>query len=487
MAGAPITVALTGGVAVFDSTNTPALLTPAVGNHALVANFAAQNGFAASTATGTLVVNPAALAVTASSATIAYGTPVPTITPSYSGFVGTDNVANSVTTPATCSVTVPAGNPVGTYTTQCSGAVAPNYTIAYVPGTLSITAVPLTITANNVSRAFGASESDVHSKLRNPGERGYAGFADGHAVLHDDRDCHEPAGAIPDHLLGTDLDQLQHHLRAGNVDGHGGRAGAHTEPDCVGLYLAFGCNHGLASGHCLQHGQCGAAHHWHHTRGSQSGQRFGMTQNCPIGGTGLAVGGSCTINVTFTPNNTLNRSALDSRECRCACCLGDGDSHWHDGSPDYQRFADVAGFRERADQHDQRSRRPINVSNTSALPLVISSITLGGANPGRFAQTTTCPIGGAGLACKLELHDQRNLPPESQSGSLGNSVDSEQLGYESCDGHFDRHGNLRAGRADGDRPAKRKTMLPANISRAASFFPCAAYLRLPPRWNPAVS
>ncbi len=35
-----------------------------------------------------------------------------------------------------------------------------------------------------------------------------------------------------------------------------------------------------------------------------------MTQNCPIGGTGLAIGGSCTINVTFTPNNTLNRSAL---------------------------------------------------------------------------------------------------------------------------------------------------------------------------------
>ena len=100
-----------------------------------------------------------------------------------------------------------------------------------------------------------SSESDLHSKLRNPGERGYP------ASLTGTLSCTSTATATScrghtHHLLGTDLDQLQHHLRARNVDGHGGRAGAHTEPDCVGLYLAFGCNHGFASGHCLQHGRC---------------------------------------------------------------------------------------------------------------------------------------------------------------------------------------------------------------------------------------
>jgi hypothetical protein len=37
--------------------------------------------------------------------------------------------------------------------------------------------------------------------------------------------------------------------------------------------------------------------------------RFTQTNNCPIGGTGLAVGTNCTINVTFTPNRRVARTA----------------------------------------------------------------------------------------------------------------------------------------------------------------------------------
>jgi YVTN family beta-propeller protein len=40
----------------------------------------------------------------------------------------------------------------------------------------------------------------------------------------------------------------------------------------------------------------------------------------------------------------------------------------------------------------------INVSSTGTAPLVISSITVTGTNPGDFPETTNCPIGGAGLA-----------------------------------------------------------------------------------------
>jgi len=46
------------------------------------------------------------------------------------------------------------------------------------------------------------------------------------------------------------------------------------------------------------------------TLGGANPGRFGLTQNCRIGGTGLAAGGSCTITVTFTPNRNQARSAL---------------------------------------------------------------------------------------------------------------------------------------------------------------------------------
>ena len=105
---------------------------------------------------GSVTVTAVPLTITASSAIVPYGTAIPAITASYVGFVNGDTAANLTTAP-TCSATVPAGNPVGTYPTNCGGAVDPNYTISYVAGTLQITAVPLTITANNAARAYGAA------------------------------------------------------------------------------------------------------------------------------------------------------------------------------------------------------------------------------------------------------------------------------------------------------------------------------------------
>lgn len=97
-------------------------------------------------------VMPAPLTITASSAVINYGQPVPAITPSYSGLVSGDNV-----TSPTCSVAVPAGNPVGTYTTTCMGAVGANYSIIYASGTLTIKPVPLTITASSATITYGGA------------------------------------------------------------------------------------------------------------------------------------------------------------------------------------------------------------------------------------------------------------------------------------------------------------------------------------------
>jgi FtsP/CotA-like multicopper oxidase with cupredoxin domain len=130
--GAPITKALTAGSASFTIT------APSAGSHALAASYAAQNGFQANTGSGTLAVNPALLTITASGSSMNYGGPVPAITPSFSAFVLGQTNLTALTTQPTCSTTATSASPVASYPSTCSGAVAPNYAITYVAGTVAI-------------------------------------------------------------------------------------------------------------------------------------------------------------------------------------------------------------------------------------------------------------------------------------------------------------------------------------------------------------
>ncbi len=52
--------------------------------------------------------------------------------------------------------TATAASPAGSYSIIASGAASPNYSISYANGTLTITSAPLTITAANTSKLYGA-------------------------------------------------------------------------------------------------------------------------------------------------------------------------------------------------------------------------------------------------------------------------------------------------------------------------------------------
>ena len=106
---------------------------------------------------GTLTVNPAPLAITAGDGTISYGGTVPSITPSYNGFVNGDD-ASALTTGPTCSTTATTASGVGAYATLCSSAAASNYTISgYTSGTFTITPATLIVTpASNGSMVYGS-------------------------------------------------------------------------------------------------------------------------------------------------------------------------------------------------------------------------------------------------------------------------------------------------------------------------------------------
>jgi hypothetical protein len=105
---------------------------------------------------GTLTVGQAALTITATSTNKVYGAPLPTLTASYAGFVNGDT-NTSLTTQAQLTTTATNSSPVGTYPITAGGASDANYTISYVQGTLTVTAAPLTVTANDTSRMYGAT------------------------------------------------------------------------------------------------------------------------------------------------------------------------------------------------------------------------------------------------------------------------------------------------------------------------------------------
>ncbi|WP_310961880.1 LamG-like jellyroll fold domain-containing protein [Nocardioides terrisoli] len=89
-------------------------------------------------------VDRTALTISASDATMTAGGPLPTVTPTYSGFVAHETAA-SLTKQPTC-VAVPTEKK-----TRCSGAEDPNYDIGYVDGTLTIRAKQAqTITIHNL-------------------------------------------------------------------------------------------------------------------------------------------------------------------------------------------------------------------------------------------------------------------------------------------------------------------------------------------------
>ena len=163
-----------------------------VGAYAITASGAADANYSITEVSGTLNVTPAALTITASNAAKVYGAALPGFTAGYSGFVNGDTAA-SLTTPVTLGTTATASSPVGVYPITASGAVDANYTIPQVSGTLTVTTAPLTVTANDASRSFGAA---------NPAFTGtIAGLQNGDAITASyscSATTSSPVGSYPD-------------------------------------------------------------------------------------------------------------------------------------------------------------------------------------------------------------------------------------------------------------------------------------------------
>jgi hypothetical protein len=143
-------------------TTKPTLATTATssspqGSYPIAVSGAADANYTITYIYGSMLVQGATLTITANSATMTYGGTVPVLTVSYSGFVNGDN-ASSLTTAPTVTTTGTSSSAAGTYPIAASDAVDPNYTIVYNPGTLTINAAELHITANAQTKEYGASD-----------------------------------------------------------------------------------------------------------------------------------------------------------------------------------------------------------------------------------------------------------------------------------------------------------------------------------------
>jgi FtsP/CotA-like multicopper oxidase with cupredoxin domain len=105
----------------------------------------------------------AAVTVTASSASISYRAPVPTITGNAVGLQAPDTI--TALTGMTCSTTYTVGSAVGSYTTTCSGSTNTNYVVTYVAGSVTVNKIVASVTPNAASKTYGAADPTLTGTL----------------------------------------------------------------------------------------------------------------------------------------------------------------------------------------------------------------------------------------------------------------------------------------------------------------------------------
>lgn len=105
------------------------------------ATYAESANHLSSTDSKSITITKKPVAIRASSHTIAFGSPVPTITPAYEFLVAGQN-SSVIDTPPSCSTTYVSGSVIGSYPTSCTGGSDNNYSFSsYLPGTVTVTTI----------------------------------------------------------------------------------------------------------------------------------------------------------------------------------------------------------------------------------------------------------------------------------------------------------------------------------------------------------
>ncbi|MFN0120104.1 MAG: MBG domain-containing protein [Blastocatellia bacterium] len=141
------------------SYGTPAVAGSAAGTYAITPTLADPGGrlgnYDVTITNGTLTVNKARLTITAAAATRVYGAANPVLAGSIVGLLNNDNITASYSTTA---VTASAAGqyPIVPAAVDPTDRLA-NYDLSVTNGALTVSRAPLTVTANNTTRVYGAA------------------------------------------------------------------------------------------------------------------------------------------------------------------------------------------------------------------------------------------------------------------------------------------------------------------------------------------
>ena len=144
-----------------------------VGTYPITASSASDANYTITFEQGTLTVSKAPLTIRADDKTVVYGSGLPGLTVTYSGFVNQDT-DTSLDSPVGLSTTAVATSNAGTYPISASGARDANYTITLLPGTLTISKAALTVRADDQSKGYGAALPTLTAS--------YSGFVNGNTT-----------------------------------------------------------------------------------------------------------------------------------------------------------------------------------------------------------------------------------------------------------------------------------------------------------------
>ncbi|GGI50883.1 hypothetical protein GCM10011425_20950 [Mucilaginibacter galii] len=142
-----------------------------VGTYAITGTGGVANNYTFRIVNSTLTITRASLNITVNDATRGYGVANPPFSLAYNGLVNGDDASTAFTTAPTITTSATITSQQGTYPVTASGAVSSNYTLTYVPGTLTITKAQLFVKADDKTKTYG----DANPALT----LSYSGFLNG--------------------------------------------------------------------------------------------------------------------------------------------------------------------------------------------------------------------------------------------------------------------------------------------------------------------
>ena len=205
------------------------------GTHTITATGGTAANYAITDVNGTLTVSQARLTVTADDKSKVYGAADPTLTYTVTGTLYYGD-GPSVVSGVTLSTATGAAATAGTHTITATGGTAANYAITDVNGTLTVSQAPLTVTADDQSKVYGAADPTL---TYTPSGTLY--YGDTYAVisgvtLSTATGAAATAGHAHHHRQRRHGGQLRHHRRQRHADRlPGGGADRHRRRPEQGL------------------------------------------------------------------------------------------------------------------------------------------------------------------------------------------------------------------------------------------------------------